>query len=45
MLHGRIRIGVGPSNRTPFPQYIEDYRILARRLAVSFSTSCYPYGR
>jgi len=45
MLHGRISIGVGRSNRTPFPQFIEDYRILARRLAVSFSTSCYPYGR
>ncbi len=42
---GRIQIGVGAANATPFPRYEPDYRILAAHLGVSFHTSCYPYGQ
>jgi len=45
MVPGRIEIGVGRSNASPFPQFKEDYEILAKRLRVSFNTTCYPYGR
>jgi hypothetical protein len=41
----RIDIGVARGNRSPFPEYTEDFEILARHLKVSFNTRCYPYGR
>jgi hypothetical protein len=45
MLPRRIDVGVARSNRSPFPQFIRDYEILAIHLNVSFNTRCYPYGR
>jgi hypothetical protein len=42
-LKGRVKIGLGRSNRSPFPEFVQDYRILANYLGVEFSTSCYPH--
>ncbi|EWY42303.1 hypothetical protein N825_18395 [Skermanella stibiiresistens SB22] len=41
----RIDVGVAYANRSPFPNFMEDYSILARHLRVAFDTRCYPYGR
>ena len=40
---GRVQIGLGQSNRTPFPEFVQDYTILANHLGVEFATSCYPH--
>ena len=42
-LKGQVQIGLGRSNRSPFPEFVPDYRILANHLGVDFSTSCYPH--
>ena len=42
-LRGRVQIGLGRSNRSPFPEYVQDYNILANYLCVEFTTSCYPH--
>ena len=42
-LKGRVRLGLARSNQSPFPEFVEDYKILASRLGVEFSTSCYPH--
>ena len=41
-LKGRVQIGLGWSNRSPFPEFVQDYNILANYLGVEFTTSCYP---
>jgi hypothetical protein len=43
-LKGQVQIGLGRSNRSPFPEFVQDYRILANYLGVDFTTSCYPQG-
>ena len=40
---GRVQIGLGQSNRSPFPEFVQDYTILANYLGVEFATSCYPH--
>jgi hypothetical protein len=40
---GRVQIGLGRSNRSPFPEFVQDYNILANYLGVEFTTSCYPH--
>jgi hypothetical protein len=40
---GRVKLGLARSSQSPFPEFAEDYRILADRLGVEFSTSCYPH--
>jgi hypothetical protein len=40
---GRVQIGLGQSNRFPFPEFVQDYTILANYLGVEFATSCYPH--
>ena len=40
---GRVQIGLGRSNRSPFPEFVQDYTILANHLGVEFTTSCYPH--
>ena len=42
-LKGQVQIGLGRSNRSPFPEFVQDYRILANYLGVEFTTSCYPH--
>jgi hypothetical protein len=42
-LRGRVKLGLARSSRSPFPEFVEDYKILADRLGVEFSTSCYPH--
>jgi hypothetical protein len=42
-LKGRVQIGLGRSNQFPFPEFVQDYNILANYLGVEFSTSCYPH--
>ena len=42
-LKGRVQIGLGRSNQSPFPEFVPDYRILANYLGVEFTTSCYPH--
>ncbi|HEX3206727.1 MAG TPA: hypothetical protein VHQ68_10860 [Propionibacteriaceae bacterium] len=43
MLKGRVQIELGRSNRSPFPEFVQDYNILANNLGVEFTTSCYPH--
>ena len=40
---GRVQIGLGRSNQSPFPEFVQDYTILANYLGVEFTTSCYPH--
>jgi hypothetical protein len=40
---GQVQIGLGRSNRSPFPEFVQDYRILSNHLCVDFSTRCYPH--
>jgi hypothetical protein len=40
---GRVQIGLGRSSRSPFPEFVQDYNILANYLGVEFTTSCYPH--
>jgi hypothetical protein len=40
---GRVQIGLGRSNQSPFPEFVQDYTILATYLGVEFTTSCYPH--
>jgi hypothetical protein len=40
---GRVQIGLGQSNRSPFPEFVQDYTVLANYLGVEFATSCYPH--
>ena len=40
---GRVQIGLGRSNQSPFPEFVRDYNILANYLGVEFTTSCYPH--
>jgi hypothetical protein len=42
-LKGQVQIGLGRSNRSPFPEFVQDYTTLANYLGVEFSTSCYPH--
>jgi hypothetical protein len=42
-LKGQVQIGLGRSNRSPFPEFAQDYTILAHHLGVEFTTSCYPH--
>ena len=42
-LKGQVQIGLGRSNQSPFPEFVQDYRILANHLGVEFTTSCYPH--
>jgi hypothetical protein len=42
-LHRRVQIGLARFEESPFPEFIEDYKILAKHLTVEFSTSCYPH--
>jgi len=42
-LKGQVQIGLGRSNQSPFPEFVQDYRILAHHLGVDFTTSCYPH--
>jgi hypothetical protein len=42
-LKGQVQIGLGRSNRSPFPEFVQDYTILANYLGVKFTTSCYPH--
>ena len=42
-LKGQVQIGLGRSNRSPFPEFVQDYTILANYLGVEFTTSCYPH--
>jgi hypothetical protein len=42
-LKGQVQIGLGRSNRSSFPEFVPDYRILAHHLGVDFTTSCYPH--
>jgi hypothetical protein len=42
-LKGRVQIGLGRSNQSPFPEFVQDYNILANYLGVEFTTSCYPH--
>ncbi len=39
----QVQIGLGRSNRSPFPEFVQDYTTLANYLGVEFSTSCYPH--
>ena len=40
---GRVQIGLGRSNQSPFPEFVQDYTILANYLGVEFTTRCYPH--
>ncbi len=40
---GQVQTGLGQSNRSPFPEFVQDYTILANYLGVEFATSCYPH--
>ena len=42
-LKEQVQIGLGRSNRSPFPEFVPDYRILAHHLGVDFTTRCYPH--
>jgi hypothetical protein len=42
-LKGQVQIGLGWSNGSPFPEFVQDYNILANHLGVEFTTSCYPH--
>jgi hypothetical protein len=42
-LKRQVQIGLAQFEEPPFPQFVEDYKILANHLGVEFSTSCYPY--
>jgi len=42
-LTGRVQMGLAQSEQSPFPEFVEDYKILANHLGIEFSTSCYPY--
>ena len=42
-LKGRVQIGLGRSNQSPFPEFVQDYTILANYLGVEFTTRCYPH--
>ena len=42
-LKGRVQIGLGRCNQSPFPEFVQDYTILANYLGVEFTTSCYPH--
>jgi hypothetical protein len=44
-LKGWAQIGLARSNESPFPQFVEDYKILANHLDVEFSTSCYSHRK
>ena len=40
---GQMQTGLGRSNRSPFPEFVQDYTILANYHGVEFTTSCYPH--
>jgi hypothetical protein len=40
---GRVQTGLGQSNRSPFPEFVQDYTILANHLGVEFATNCSPH--
>jgi hypothetical protein len=44
-LKGQVQIGLARSERSPFPDFVKDYKILASHLDIQFSTSCYPHRK
>jgi hypothetical protein len=44
-LKGQVQIGLARSEQSPFPDFVEDYKILANHLDIQFSTSCYPHRK
>jgi hypothetical protein len=42
-LQGRVKLGLARFKQSPFPDFVEDYKILANHLGVEFNTSCYPH--
>ena len=43
-LKGQVQIGLGQSNRSPFPEFVQDYTIPTNHLSMEFTMSSYAQG-
>jgi hypothetical protein len=42
ILNRRVQICLARFEESPFPEFVEDYKILTSHLMIEFSMSCYP---